>query len=110
MTMEPVGFIGLGHMGSKMVERLLKAGHTVVGNNRTKEKALPLIKLGMQWAESPREVVQACTITLMSLTDDKAISAILEGDNGILSAITKGKVLVDLSTVSPNFSRNIANK
>ena len=106
--MESVGFIGLGHMGSKMVERLLKAGHTVIGYNRTKEKALPLIKLGMQWTDSPKDVVKACNITLMSLTDDKAISAIIEGENGILSALTNGKLLVDLSTVSPNFSRSLA--
>ncbi|CEG58633.1 3-hydroxyisobutyrate dehydrogenase [Legionella fallonii LLAP-10] len=108
--MEAIGFIGLGNMGSKMVDRLLKAGHTVIGYNRTQQKALPLIELGMQWAESPREVIKACNITLMSLTDDKAISAIIEGDNGVLSAITKDKLLVDLSTVSPNFSCNIANE
>lgn len=108
--MESVGFIGLGHMGSKMVERLLKAGHTVIGYNRTKEKALPLIKLGMQWADSPKDVVKACNITLMSLTNDKAISAIMEGENGILSVLTKGKLLVDLSTVSPDFSKGLAKK
>jgi 3-hydroxyisobutyrate dehydrogenase-like beta-hydroxyacid dehydrogenase len=108
--METVGFIGLGNMGSKMVERLLKAGYTVIGYNRTKEKALSLIKLGMQWAESPGEVIKACNITLMSLTDDKAISAIIEGENGILSALTRGKLLVDLSTVSPNFSCGIAKQ
>ena len=108
--MNSVGFIGLGSMGSKMVGRLLIAGHTVIGFNRTKEKALPLIELGMQWAESPGEVISACDITLMSLTNDKAISAIVEGENGILSAITKGKLLVDLSTVSPNFSCSIAKK
>jgi 3-hydroxyisobutyrate dehydrogenase-like beta-hydroxyacid dehydrogenase len=108
--METIGFIGLGNMGSKIVGRLLKAGHTVIGFNRTKEKALPLIKLGMQWAESAREVVKACNITLLSLTDDKAILAMIEGEHGILSAITKGKLLVDMSTVSPNFSRSIANK
>ena len=108
--MEPVGFIGLGNMGSKMVERLLKAGYTVIGYNRTKEKALPLIKLGMQWADSPEDVVKACNITLMSLTDDKAISAMIESEHGILSELTNGKLLVDMSTVSPNFSRSIANK
>ena len=75
--MKAVGFIGLGNMGSKMVERLLKAGYSVVGYNRTKEKALPLIKLGTQWADLPTDVVKACDITLMSLTDDKAISAII---------------------------------
>lgn len=108
--MEPIGFIGLGHMGSRMVERLLKAGHTVIGYNRTKEKALSLIKLGMQWADSPKDVVKACNTTLMSLTDDKAISAIIEGEHGILSVLTNGKLLVDLSTVSPNFSRSLAKK
>ena len=108
--MDSIGFIGLGNMGSKMVGRLLKAGHTVVGYNRTKEKALPLIKLGMQWADSPRDVVKACNITLMSLTDDKALSAIIEGENGILPAITKEKLLVDLSTVSPDLSKSIASK
>ncbi len=108
--MEPIGFIGLGNMGSKIVERLLKAGYTVIGYNRTKEKSLPLTKLGMQWADSPREVVAACDITLMSLTDDKAISAMIEGEDGILAAKMNGKLLVDMSTVSPNFSRNIANR
>ena len=108
--MEAVGFIGLGHMGSKMVERLLKAGHTVIGYNRTKEKTKPLIKLGMQWADTPSDVVKACNISLMSLADDKAVAAIIEGEHGILSAITSGKLLVDMSTVSPNFSRSIANK
>lgn len=108
--MEPIGFIGLGNMGSKMVERLLKAGHPVVGYNRTKEKALPLINLGMQWADSSSDVVKACNITLMSLTDDKAISAMVESEHGISAAITDGKLLVDMSTVSPNFSRILANK
>jgi 3-hydroxyisobutyrate dehydrogenase-like beta-hydroxyacid dehydrogenase len=108
--MEPIGFIGLGNMGSRMVERLLKAGYPVFGYNRTKEKAQPLIKLGMQWANSPIDVFKACNITLMSLTDDKAVSEIVESEHGILSEKTNGKILVDLSTVSPDFSRSIAKK
>ena len=91
--MESIGFIGLGNMGSKMVGQLLKAGYTVVGYNRTKEKAIPLIKLGMQWADSPGNVVKACNITLMSLSDDKAVSAIIEGEDGILSALEKSVAL-----------------
>ncbi len=108
--MESIGFIGLGNMGSKMVERLIKAGYPVTGYNRTKEKATALIKLGMQWADSPANIVKVCDITLMSLTDDKAVLSITEGKQGILSGITNGKILVDMSTVSPNFSRTIANK
>jgi 3-hydroxyisobutyrate dehydrogenase len=80
--METVGFIGLGHMGSRMVVQLVKAGYAVIGYNRTKEKVTSLIKLGMQWANSPAEVVNACSVTLMSLTDDKAVSAVVEGEHG----------------------------
>src|ERR1700722_12548573 len=108
--METVGFIGLGNMGSKIVGRLLKAEYSVIGYNRTKEKATPLIKLGMQWADSPKDIVKACDITLMSLTDDKAISAIINSEHGILSALTNGKLLVDMGTVSPDFSRTMANQ
>lgn len=108
--MDTIGFIGLGNMGSQIVDRLLKAGYTVIGYNRTKEKAMPLIKLGMQWVNSPSAVIHACNMTFLSLTDDKAISAILDGEEGVFSALTKDKRLIDFSTVSPNFSRNIANK
>jgi len=108
--MEPVGLIGLGNMGSKIVERLLKAGYLVIGYNRTKDKAAPLIKLGMRWADSPAAVVQACNITLMSLTDDKAVTAVIEGERGILSAKVNGKLLIDMSTVSPVFSCDMAKK
>ncbi|MHB1948298.1 MAG: NAD(P)-dependent oxidoreductase [Gammaproteobacteria bacterium] len=106
--METIGFIGLGNMGSKIVQRLLKAGYPVIGFNRTKEKALPLTKLGMQLANSANEVIKACNIILMSLTDDKAITDTLNTEN--MSTLTNGKVLIDMSTVSPKFSRNIADK
>lgn len=108
--METIGFIGLGNMGSKMVSQLLKAKYKVIGYNRTKEKAIPLTKLGMQLAESPRDVVKACNITLMSLSNDQAVLEIMEGEQGVLSELKNGKLLIDTSTVSPNLSRSIANK
>ena len=57
--MAKVGFIGLGVMGSQMVNRLLSKGHTVTGYNRTRAKAQWLVKKGMQWADSPRAVASA---------------------------------------------------
>jgi 3-hydroxyisobutyrate dehydrogenase-like beta-hydroxyacid dehydrogenase len=57
--MAKLGFIGLGVMGSQMVDRLLSKGHTVIGYNRTREKAYWLVKNGMQWADSPRAVASA---------------------------------------------------
>ena len=55
--MANLGFVGLGVMGSEMVNRLLSKGHTVTGYNRTRSKAEWLIKKGMKWADSPRAVV-----------------------------------------------------
>ena len=57
--MAKLGFIGLGVMGSQMVNRLLSKGHTVTGYNRTRAKAQWLVEKGMQWADSPRAVASA---------------------------------------------------
>ena len=57
--MAHLGFIGLGVMGSRMVKRLLDAGHTVTGYNRTRSKAQWLLELGMRWGETPAAVAQA---------------------------------------------------
>ncbi|HEX6907286.1 MAG TPA: NAD(P)-binding domain-containing protein, partial [Terriglobales bacterium] len=61
--MANLGFVGLGVMGSNMVERLLSKGHTVTGYNRTRGKAERLIERGMRWADSPRAVAEAADVT-----------------------------------------------
>jgi 3-hydroxyisobutyrate dehydrogenase-like beta-hydroxyacid dehydrogenase len=108
--MAKVGFVGLGVMGSEMVLRLLEKGHGVTGYNRTKAKAERLIKAGMKWANSPREVAAAVEITLSMVTNSAALGAIIEGPDGILASMSKGKILVDMSTVSPAYSREVAAK
>lgn len=95
-------------MGSEMVLRLLEKGHTVTGYNRTKAKAERLLKAGMEWAASPREVAAAADMTLSMVTNSAALSAIVDGPDGILSGLTPGKVLIDMSTVSPAYSREVA--
>ena len=62
--MAKVGFIGLGVMGSQMVNRLLSKGHTVTGYNRTRTKAQWLVEKGMQWADSPRAVASCVGLHL----------------------------------------------
>jgi 3-hydroxyisobutyrate dehydrogenase-like beta-hydroxyacid dehydrogenase len=104
-----LGFVGLGVMGSEMVNRLLSKGHSVTGYNRTRSKAERLIKKGMKWADSPRAVVESDVIFSM-VTNSAALGAIMNGPDGMLSAVTPGKIFVDISTVSPAFSREIANK
>jgi 3-hydroxyisobutyrate dehydrogenase-like beta-hydroxyacid dehydrogenase len=108
--MANLGFVGLGVMGSEMVLRLLEKGHTVTGYNRTKAKAERLLKAGMKWANSPREVAAAAEMTLSMVTNSAALSAIVDGPDGILSGLSSGKVLIDMSTVSPSYSREVATK
>jgi 3-hydroxyisobutyrate dehydrogenase-like beta-hydroxyacid dehydrogenase len=108
--MANLGFVGLGVMGSEMVDRLLSKGHTVTGYNRTRAKAEWLVKKGMKWAESPREVARAADVILSMVTNSAALAAITEGPDGILAGISSGKILADISTVSPSFSKETAAK
>jgi 3-hydroxyisobutyrate dehydrogenase-like beta-hydroxyacid dehydrogenase len=105
-----LGFVGLGVMGSEMVLRLLERGHTVTGYNRTRSKAARLIEKGMKWAGSPREVATASDFTLSMVTNSPALEMIVEGPDGILAGLAPGRVLIDMSTVSPEFSRSVAAK
>jgi 3-hydroxyisobutyrate dehydrogenase-like beta-hydroxyacid dehydrogenase len=108
--MAKVGFIGLGVMGSQMVNRLLSKGHTVTGYNRTRAKAEWLVKKGMQWADSPRAVANASDYIFAMVTNSAAIQAITEGPAGLLAGLSTGKIFIDMSTVSPAVSRALAAK
>ena len=108
--MAKLGFVGLGVMGSEMVLRLLSKGHTVTGYNRTKSKAEGLIRKGMKWGDSPRAVAASADVVLSMVTNSAALEAIVEGPEGILAGLTPGKFYVDISTVSPEYSRVVAAK
>jgi len=105
-----LGFIGLGSMGSRIAKRLLVAGHRVSGYNRTRTKAESLIQAGMQWKDSPREVAQAADITLSMVRDSAALSSVADGPDGILAGLSAGKIYVDMSTVSPSLTRDLAGR
>jgi 3-hydroxyisobutyrate dehydrogenase-like beta-hydroxyacid dehydrogenase len=106
--MANLGFVGLGVMGSRMVKRLLDAGHTVTGYNRTKSKAQWLLDAGMKWAETPAQAARAADVVFSMITDTNALRAVTGGPDGILSALGPGKIYIDMSTVSPAASREIA--
>ena len=93
-----------------MVNRLIDKGHAVTGYNRTRTKAEWLIKRGMRWADSPRAVAQAADVVFTMVTNSAALAAITEGPDGILAGLSAGKILVDMSTVSPTVSRALAPK
>jgi 3-hydroxyisobutyrate dehydrogenase-like beta-hydroxyacid dehydrogenase len=103
-----IGFVGLGDMGQAIVPRLIAAGHTVTGWNRTKEKAAPMFKLGMLWADSPREVARQSEIVFSIVMDSAAVQSIALGENGIIARLRKDAVYLDMSTIDPDVSRAVA--
>ena len=108
--MANLGFVGLGVMGGELVNRLISKGHTVTGYNRTKAKAEWLVKAGMKWADTPRAVAQSVDIIFSMVTNSAALEAIVEGPDGILAGLKPGQIYVDISTVSPEYSRQVAAK
>ena len=104
-----VGMVGLGEIGSGFVDRLLLAKIDVIGWNRTKSKAEPLLAKGMKWGDSPRAVTAASDIVLTMVTNDHALTAVADGPEGILAAIA-GKTLVEMSTVGVAHVHALAQK
>jgi 3-hydroxyisobutyrate dehydrogenase-like beta-hydroxyacid dehydrogenase len=108
--MAKLGFIGLGVMGGNMVARLLEKGHGVTGFNRTRSKAQWLVDRGMKFVDSPGAVAQASDVTFSMVTNAHALAAVTDGADGLLAGLTKGKYYVDMSTISPEVSRGLAEK
>jgi 3-hydroxyisobutyrate dehydrogenase-like beta-hydroxyacid dehydrogenase len=106
--MAEIGFVGLGVMGGRITRRLLAAGHTVTGHNRTRAKAEWLIAEGMGWADSPRAVAEAAEVTFSMVTGTAALEAITRGPDGVVAGLGPGKVYVDMSTASPMASQELA--
>jgi 3-hydroxyisobutyrate dehydrogenase-like beta-hydroxyacid dehydrogenase len=107
MIMTTIGFIGLGAMGAPLAGRLLD-GNRVYGTNRTRAKATALIEQGLIWRNTPREVAAASDVVFSMVTDDTALAAITGGDDGILAGLRPGAIYVEMSTVSPQASRELA--
>jgi len=105
-----LGMIGLGAMGEGIVPRLLGAGHSVTGWNRTKSRAESLIQQGMKWADTPREVAKQSDVVLSIVTDADAVKSVALGPDGVISGLSKDGVYLDMSTISPESSRAVASE
>jgi 3-hydroxyisobutyrate dehydrogenase-like beta-hydroxyacid dehydrogenase len=97
-------------MGGRMADRLLSKGHSVIGNNRTKSKAQWLIDKGMTWGDTPRAVAQAADFIFVMVTDSNALDSIASGPDGLVAGLGPGKIVIDMSTVSPAMSQALAAK
>lgn len=108
--MAKVGFVGLGVMGGGVTRRLLQAGHEVSGYNRSRDKAAPLVELGLALKDTPREVAEASDVVFSMVTNVAALGAVTEGPDGILAGLGPGKVYVDMTTGTPEASRALAER
>src|ERR671915_88288 len=107
---ERVGFAGLGAMGAGIARRLLDAGYEVVGWNRTKERAQPLLDAGMGWADTPRELAASVDVLFTMLTNTEAVEATAGGPDGVLAGLRDGAVWADVSTIAPDASVAMAER
>jgi 3-hydroxyisobutyrate dehydrogenase-like beta-hydroxyacid dehydrogenase len=108
--MANLGFVGLGVMGGGVARRLLAAGHTVHGYNRSREKAAPLVELGLVLEDTPREAAQAADVVFSMVTNVAALEAVTQGPDGILAGLSPGKLYVDMTTGTPEASRALAER
>lgn len=108
--MANLGYIGLGTMGGRVTKRLLDAGHSVIGYDLVKSKADWLIKAGMTWGNSCREVAEKADITFSMVTNTNAVLAVTGGPDGVLAGLKPGKIYIDMSTISPTVSRDLAKQ
>lgn len=108
MANNKVGFIGLGIMGMPMARNLMKANFEVVAYNRTASKAEALAKEGARAAKSPAELAAECPVVITIVSDTPDVEAVIMGKDGVIEGIKPGSVVIDMSTVSPKATRDIA--
>ncbi len=102
------GWIGTGVMGSSMAANLVKAGFSLTVYNRTRDKAAPLLDMGAQWADSPKQVALASDIVFSIVGFPNDVEAVMLGENGALKGLRKGGILCDMTTSSPELAKKIA--
>jgi 2-hydroxy-3-oxopropionate reductase len=104
-----LGFIGLGIMGAPMAQHLLKAGHKLYAHTRSKT-ADYLLTDGAQVCSNATEVAQKADIIFTMLPDTPDVEKVLFGEHGVAAGLAKGKIVVDMSSISPIATKEFAQK
>jgi 2-hydroxy-3-oxopropionate reductase len=107
---EKVGFVGLGIMGRPMARNLVEAGYDLVVFNRSRGAVEELAEEGAETAGSPKEVAQGSDVVITMLPDSPDVWEVVAGEDGVLEGIEEGALLVDMSTISPVVTRELARK
>src|SRR5256886_16405261 len=108
--MERVGFVGLGIMGTPMARNALKAGFAVTVTNRTIDRAKPLADAGATAVRNPREVAERSDIVVTMVTNTPDVEAVMFGADGVASGAHEGLLAIDMSTISPAATRDLAKR
>ncbi|MFB6301495.1 MAG: NAD(P)-dependent oxidoreductase [Haloferacaceae archaeon] len=103
-----VGFIGVGIMGKPMAENVMAAGYDVVAHNRSREPVEALAEEGATPAHSPAEVTEASDVIITVLPDTDAVESVVRGEDGILEALEPGQIYIDMSTIAPGATEDLA--
>lgn len=109
-SIENVGFIGLGIMGRSMAANLLKAGYSLTVWNRTASRMTPLVDAGARGAASPRDVAATADVVITMVTDSPDVEQVLFGDDGVIHGARPGTIVVDMSTISPRHTVEMARR
>jgi len=106
--MTTIAFIGLGIMGAPMARHLVRAGHTVVGYNRSRGPVDRLVEAGGQGADSVAEVVGSAEVVITMLPDSPDVAGVALGDDGIYASASPGVIHVDMSSIRPDVAVRLA--
>jgi 3-hydroxyisobutyrate dehydrogenase len=105
-----IGFIGLGSMGAGIASRLVESGYELAVYNRTRSKSEAVGALGARVADSPEDAARDADVLMLSLADQHVVSSMLFGSDGAGGALREGGYIVDMSTVPPDFARDLAER
>jgi 2-hydroxy-3-oxopropionate reductase len=107
---ETIGFIGLGLMGRPMAKNLLKAGYPVVAHNRSRPPVDDLVAAGANAATSPADVARQATRIITMVPDSADVELVLDGPEGVFSALQPGTIVIDMSSITPGTTRRLAER
>jgi 2-hydroxy-3-oxopropionate reductase len=107
---ETIGFIGLGLMGRPMARNLLKAGYPLVVQSRSRPPVDDLVNAGARAARTPADVAREATRIITMVPDSPDVESVLEGPDGVFSAMQPGTIVIDMSSIAPGVARRLAGR
>lgn len=107
---ETIGFIGLGLMGRPMAKNLLKAGYPVVAHSRSRGPVDDLVAAGATAATSPADVARQATRIITMVPDSPDVEQVLDGPDGVFTAMQPGTIVIDMSSITPDTARRLADR